>query len=438
MPKLKKQSYKLASGTIYQKQEGGVFFYRYQVNGARKAVSLKTKDIDEAKAKAQRLLPIVQETNAEVLAAHVKVARRLATPAVRLFLSNAWGKYSQHPDRATPATISEQRAYETTFKEFCTCIDQPNIMLHEVTHQHAETYSSFLKTQGLAVDTHNRKIKRLRKIFKVLQDYCQGNQPFASPTLLRRPREEQDLGVRRRSFTSEQVQALLQELDNPSRKLLNKREIRLIYLLGIYTGQRLKDCVLIRWHMVDLIHQKIEIKQYKTGKKVTFPIAAPLLAGLNEALSWKTDDTSYVCPKVAERYNQTDERGKNTGNGLVNIDVLRVIKWIGLEPSVKVPGRKKSITVYGFHSLRHSFVSHCAEAGIPKSVVQSFTGTDAEILDQYYTHVGLEQQAKALKAVAGGIGTMTAQDRLQKAIAFIDALDEQSQVTQQIRAILAD
>jgi len=55
----------------------------------------------------------------------------------------------------------------------------------------------------------------------------------------------------------------------------------------------------------------------------------------------------------------------------VNLDVLRAIRWIGVEPSVTVPGRDKKVTVYGFHSLRHSFASFSAEAGIPKAVLLS-------------------------------------------------------------------
>ena len=78
-----------------------------------------------------------------------------------------------------------------------------------------------------------------------------------------------------------------------------------------------------------------------------------------------------------------DERGKEIGDSLVNIDVLRVIKWIGLEPSVATPGRKRKATVYGFHSLRHSFASFCAEAGVPKAVVVSILGADSSIIDRF-------------------------------------------------------
>lgn len=174
------------------------------------------------------------------------------------------------------------------------------------------------------------------------------------------------------------------------------------------------------------------MKQFKTGKEVTIPIADPLFAVLQEARSWQIND--YVCPKVAERYNSFDADGKNIGNNLVNLDVLRVIRWIGVEPSVAVPGRKRKVTQYGFHSLRHTFASHCAEAGVPKAVLLSILGTDSEIADKYYTHIGEEAQLKAIEAVTG-TGSATAQERIRRALAFLAALPASSE-REKLEAIL--
>ena len=74
----KKNKIKLETGTVYQKEEGGTYYFRYQVNHERKCVSLKTQNQEEALKKAKELLPIVQATTAEVISAHVKVARNLA------------------------------------------------------------------------------------------------------------------------------------------------------------------------------------------------------------------------------------------------------------------------------------------------------------------------------------------------------------------------
>ena len=125
------------------------------------------------------------------------------------------------------------------------------------------------------------------------------------------------------------------------------------------------------------------------------------------------------------------------GNNLVNIDVLRVIRWIGLEPSVNVPGRDKKMTVYGFHSLRHSFCSFCAEAGVPKAVLLSILGTQSDIADKYYTHVGDAAQREAINAISGISSHDTLKERVQKVLDLLDSKPEPTQeLLNQIKNIL--
>lgn len=438
---------KLEFGSIRQKVAGGAYYFRYQINGQRKDIPLKTHNRDEAEQKAKELIPIVKASSVEIVAAHVKVAKGMAKQSLQLSLDSAWEKYASHPDRAMPHTVSEQLSYQSTFQEFIDFISQPIadkkiahtvvISIGEITPEVAEQYATMLRTKNLAVDTHNRKIKRLRKIMSVLKEYYSDDNPFASKSLLRNVREEQSTVVKRQAFSKEQEQALLDELNNPNRKLMNKNEIRIIYTIGMYTGQRLKDCVLMQWQNIDFTHNQIYVHQHKTGKDVTIPIAAPLLSALEEAKSWKTD--LYVCPKTAERYNKTNDKGKNVGNNLVNIDTLRVIRWIGLEPSVAVAGRNKKMTVYGFHSLRHSFCSFCAEANVPKAVLLSILGTESDIADKYYTHVGGEAQRQAIAAISDTMRSKSPQDRIAEALLLLKSNQEPtSELWQELYRILAD
>ncbi len=424
---------KLEIGTVYQKTEKGTYYFRYQINGQRKAVSLKTKNQKVAVKKAHELVPVVKSTTTEMISAHVQHARGLVKHKKSLLLADAWEVYSTHPERATPATVSEQGAYKATWKEFIEFAGS-TLEINDITPEVADNFAQKLRVNDLAVDTHNRKIRRIKKVFEVLTDYRSEDNPFRAKSLFRKEREEQENIVRRLSFTRDQEDALLQVLEDKQHKVMNKPEIRVVYHLGMFTGQRLKDCVLLRWDKVDLNRKRIWVKQFKTGKEVTIPIAPKLLEVLLEAKDWKVDQ--YVSPNVAKRYNKLDNNGKNTGNNLVNIDVLRVIKWIGLEPSVKVPGRAKKVTVYGFHSLRHSFASHCAEAGVPKAVVLSILGTNSEIVDKHYTHIGEEAQEKAIMAIAGNYSVASDRDRIEKALKIIDGTDDKSEVIQEIEKAL--
>ncbi len=432
-----KKTIKLEIGTVYQKEEGGVYYFRYQVDGARKAISLKTKNQKEALKEAQKQIPLLKATSAEVIAAHVKHARGLVTPQKNLLLTEAWDVYEKSPERATPDTVSEALAYRSTFQEFVGWIDDPARTLRDITGEVAGEYAEQMRKQNIAVSTHNRKIKRIRRVFRVLREYWTGENPFQSPTLLRKEREEREHDVHRLSFTREQEQLLQAVLDDDKHKVMNKPEVRLIYYLGMFTGQRMKDCVLLRWSKIDFKLKRVWVKQFKTGKEVTIPIAPKLLEVLQEALAWKSGETDYVCPNVAARYNQTNAAGKNVGNNLVNIDMLRVIRWIGLEPSVEVPGRDKKVTVYGFHSLRHSFASHCAEAGVPQATVLSILGADSEIVNKYYTHVGDEAQRQAIAAISGEINEKSAQQRINEALELIrNSTEPSGEVLKKIRSIL--
>ena len=43
---------KLKVGTVYQKEENGIYYFRYQVNGKRKAVSLGTRNRQSKRLKS--------------------------------------------------------------------------------------------------------------------------------------------------------------------------------------------------------------------------------------------------------------------------------------------------------------------------------------------------------------------------------------------------
>ena len=133
----------------------------------------------------------------------------------------------------------------------------------------------------------------------------------------------------------------------------------------------------------------------------------------------------------------TDKNGKNTGSNAINRDVLRPIRWAGLEPSITMEGRDKKVTVYGFHSLRHSFASHCAEAGVPKAAVVSILGAASNIIDKYYTHVGDEAQMKAINAISFSDDNSTSpQQRIDQVLKLISEQEGLSPLLQQIESLL--
>lgn len=206
-------SIKLSKGTIYQKRVNGNYYYRYQVNGQRKAISLNTKNKKDARKKAEEMIPIITATNSEVVATHVQVAKGWKHKHERLLLSEVWNVYSKHPDRARPKSQKIINVYHSHLQEFLIWLKDhyPNIEYmdeilavddygQKVDSSVVTEYSEYLKTKDIAVDTHNKKISRPAHIFSRLSKYLATPSPWENRKLRRSKREESGMTERRRPF----------------------------------------------------------------------------------------------------------------------------------------------------------------------------------------------------------------------------------------------
>ena len=104
----------------------------------------------------------------EVAVAQINAIKGFSKQAQMLSLSDSLEKYEVHPERATPHTVSEQLAYKTTYEEFVSYVTTPGkytviTSIAELSNDVAHEYAAYMLTISQAVDTHNRKIKRLRK-----------------------------------------------------------------------------------------------------------------------------------------------------------------------------------------------------------------------------------------------------------------------------------
>ena len=88
------------------------------------------------------------------------------------------------------------------------------------------------------------------------------------------------------------------------------------------------------------------------------------------------------------------------------------------------------------HSFRHGFASHCAETGVPRAVCSSILGADADIIDNYYVHIGEEAQLKAIAGLSVSKLTNSPQGRLDTVIQYIEGLEERSPEVDKIYELL--
>jgi integrase len=178
----------------------------------------------------------------------------------------------------------------------------------------------------------------------------------------------------------------------------------------------------------------------RTNKIVTLPFIHPdLYEALEKALRWEEDGNPYVLPKVADRYMRNPSG--------ISQDATKVFQQAGLETTVKRRGTRRQVKVcqYSFHSFRHTFVSFCAEAGIPLSIVQEIVGHGNPAMTRHYTHISKEAAKNAIKALpSAGEGneaiTVDAVDiykeKVEKTLIILESAKKLSKREREILSIL--
>jgi integrase len=231
------------------------------------------------------------------------------------------------------------------------------------------------KAGGVAIGTLNLDLSVIRSVFSLARR--QG-------LLLHSPAEAVELPANRpqqRSvFSSEEIRALL-SVASP--------EWRILILAGYFAGIRLSDAAALRWDNVDLELGQITYKQTKTGGTVRIPIHPDLAAQLL-ALAGSDNPHAYVCPTLAK----TRTGGKA---GLSN-QFKGLMAQAGIDPEI-VKTARNHFSRKSFHSLRHSFASALANAGIGADVRMKLVGHRSVEAHQRYTHFELETFRAAIAAL---------------------------------------
>lgn len=158
----------------------------------------------------------------------------------------------------------------------------------------------------------------------------------------------------------------------------------------------------MKWENVDWVNNQISYIPEKTAKKtayrsVSLPIHPNLRAALEKAREWRSENQpgeDYILPKVAHRY-LTNPWG-------IQKDTMKIIRCAtGLETTGKksVGQRIKNPNLYSLHSFRHTFVSFCANAGVPLDVVASIVGHGSTAMTRHYAHISDAAKSKAIDAL---------------------------------------
>ena len=392
------------TGTIYKKKNGKYCLqYKDTVLNKVKTVTLKDKYGNAVTTKREAIILAgdVIEKYQNKLRANSEEKHQIAINEIRSVINadknpikTIWDDFEFHPSRKT-CSEKTNKLYKhriTTFSEWvnkkygdsCKYISDLNDDI-------AQEYATELRKQGLANKTYNETIAILRRsIGLFMKDSNLKENPFREKNIIKQDVSE----VSRKEFTEDELTSILDAFENGDIQYRDSNELEILFHLGAWTGLRLKDCALIQWNSIDFSENEISLVPFKTRKHKTvvhIPLHPLLREKLSNAMEWKEND--YVLPNIASRYN----------NNSVQIAkaVKRVLKKCGFESeAVDNPhNRKLNANKYGFHSLRHSFVSFCAKAKVPLTVVQEIVGHKNPAITAHYAHNDKETREKAINAL---------------------------------------
>jgi len=270
--------------------------------------------------------------------------------------------------RAVPATVER---YRNSVKLFVANLgEKARKPITAVTPHDVEAFLTSRLKAGVAPKTAIVDLKTINIAFRRAENY---NVIPKNPVVAVRPPKE--VCSERDVFTPEDVQKLVRAAPSV--------EWQTLILLGYFIGARLRDCVQMTWDNVNPESGMIEYVQQKTNKKVSVPMHYNLLEHIHFISAFGTN--GLLCPKLASKVT-----GGRRG---LSETFKRIVKKAGLDPmTVQGKGIRK-FSKRSFHSLRHSFNSALANAGVPEEVRMKLTGHASPVINSQYTHL----QVKTLK-----------------------------------------
>ena len=159
-------------------------------------------------------------------------------------------------------------------------------------------------------------------------------------------------------------------------------------LFGYYTGARIGDVANMQWDAIDWGNKVIRFTPRKTKKPVTIPLHQDLE---RELLKTAGVGKAFMFPSLAVKSTS----GKY---GLCG-SFAAIMKKARIEGKpISVSGVRK-LSSLSFHSLRHSFNSAMANAGISQEVRQKLTGHTSAEMNKIYTHHELEPLRTAIATI---------------------------------------
>jgi len=387
------------SGSITQKQNGIYCFQFRGADGKKVTKSLGTRNYKIATEKAIPLADAFAAKDTADAVQQIAKAKELIDTKI-LELDGVWEAFVATRPSAGPGTLS---LYKNALNRFANWAKKNRPSLTELADIDSQVASDWLQDEwagGISASTYNDRRGTMLTITKaLLRPYRLIENPWGGTDRKKMAGKQQV----RLPLNKEQVAALL--------NLEIKPDVLTLIALALCAGMRLKDAALLRWDCI--AGGFITYTPAKTANTSSARVQVPILPTLVEAFEAlpKEKETIYVMPRLADWYQRNS-------NGL-NRMLLREIHSVTGSDKQDASGKGKIARCeYGYHSLRHTFCTECARAGVPATMLAAMAGDTIATLDKFYVKLDLAaspipQLSRIRTTLALAVGGEGAQEREQ-------------------------
>src|SRR4030095_5899926 len=353
------------------------FWYACYTAADGRRLKKSTKQTDERKARlvaeawlrAEGLARDRELTEVRTREILNDVLQRVTGEKLRAYTVKEWLEQFARQKRKSKSEKTALR-HEQMHNEFLAFLGpRANLTIAAITPKDSSDFRDRRHARGLTPTTVNLDVTVLSAAFNaalrqglITVNPCAGVEPL------------KDRAHRKQVFTPEQISARLKVAEGEWKGLI---------LVAFYTGQRLGDCANLRWRDVDMVSEikAIHWPQQQDKEAADVSVIHPELEDYLLSLPTPKSDDEFLFTSLAQR----------------NVSPLskhfrKLMKQARIEQRVIREGNKSGRTVYGlsFHSLRHSFNSILANAGVSEEMRMALTGHKSRDIHQKYTHHDLE------------------------------------------------
>lgn len=286
-----------------------------------------------------------------------------------LLIDTAFAAYVQSPRRKSvkDSTLRVNRSMFAQFKKWTNETHPEITLMREVTPFVAEEFARHIR-KTVQAERYNAYLTTFAHVWNVLEREIRADaNPWTGENL---PKQERVQSLRR-PLTDD-------ELRRTFAACAADRDLTLLCSLMLFTGARLSDACLMKWESIDFTRGIVRYTSLKTNSTCKPPLQAHLRALLAETP--EHERSGYIVPTFAELYQSKD------GSAKCSQVIITLLKSAGIETSVQTGEGSRRRPAVTAHSFRHSFVSRCANAGVPLEICATWVGHLDETTTRRYFH----------------------------------------------------